>query len=51
VAGILFLGAKMKNGIQNDVQTYGRVEIVDDEQGLMNSLRYMVLKYEEPNSS
>jgi transcriptional regulator len=33
------------------VHVYGRVKIVDDEQELMNSLRDMVLKYEEPNSS
>ena len=33
------------------VHVYGRVKIVDNEQELMNSLRDMVLKYEEPNSS
>ncbi|MFY0544510.1 FMN-binding negative transcriptional regulator [Brevibacillus sp. H7] len=33
------------------VHVYGQVEMVDDEQELMNSLREMVLKYEAPNST
>jgi transcriptional regulator len=33
------------------VHVYGQVQIVDEEQELMNSLRDMVLKYEDPNSS
>lgn len=33
------------------VHVYGQIELVDDEQQLMSSLRDMVLKYEESNSS
>jgi transcriptional regulator len=33
------------------VHVYGQIELVDDEQPLLSSLRDMVLKYEAPNSS